>query len=372
MASSCVSYLLPPTLPLPAHGKVQDDGGSDDDGDGDDDDGDGDWRVCSCLNPGEQEHSLSSCLEVMLTSSMLTFMVVFFLESLAAMLQNGFMVAVLGLQWLRCRTLPTADLIIACLAVSRFCLHGMAILNNLMDFFDSKVTYFNIPWDFINTLTFWLTAWLAIFYCVKISIFSHPIFIWLKWRISRSVPRLLLSSLVISSLTTISSIIGNINLASLIMFSGPHVNTTLLARIWTSYHSFFLPNLMLLISVPFLLFLVSILLLIFSLHRHLGQMRGGRSSLHDPSTQAHTMALKSLSFFLIFHTSYFLSLIVVSLRITTFQNHWHWAWEVVTYAGIYLHSSILMFSSPKLRKVLKTRPWKALLRGRLVSTNQYQ
>ncbi|XP_037374528.1 taste receptor type 2 member 134-like [Talpa occidentalis] len=297
------------------------------------------------------------------SSSMLTFMVVFFLESLAAMLQNGFMAAVLGLEWLRCRTLPTADLIIACLAVSRFCLHGMAILNDLLAFFDSKMNYFNVPWDFINTLTFWLTAWLAIFYCVKISSFSHPIFFWLKWRISRSVPRLLLGSLMVSSLTISNSAIGNRNLASLMASHGDHGNTTLADRIWTFHLCFFLPSFMLLTSIPFSLFLVSILLLIFSLHRHLGQMKSHGSCQRDPSTQAHIAVLKSLSFFLIFHTSYFLSLIVVTTGITTFQNPWHWAWEVVTYAGLFLHSGTLVLSTPKLRKALKTRPWKALLRG---------
>ncbi|TEA25144.1 hypothetical protein DBR06_SOUSAS1010018, partial [Sousa chinensis] len=63
--------------------------------------------------------------------------------------------------------------------------------------------------DFINSLTFWLTAWLATFYCVKISFFSHPIFFGLKLRISRSVPRLLLGSLILSALVAIPLDTGN-------------------------------------------------------------------------------------------------------------------------------------------------------------------
>ncbi|KAF5914444.1 hypothetical protein HPG69_016395, partial [Diceros bicornis minor] len=101
------------------------------------------------------------------SSPTLIFMGIFFLESFTAMLQNVFMVAVLGRKWVRCHTLPAGDMIVACLASSRFCLHGMALLNNLLVSinFSSIVYYFNIPWEFINILTYWLTAWLAVFYC---------------------------------------------------------------------------------------------------------------------------------------------------------------------------------------------------------------
>lgn len=57
-------------------------------------------------------------------SPALIFTVIFFLESLAAMLQNGFVVTVLGREWVRCRMLPVSDVIVASLAASRFCLHG--------------------------------------------------------------------------------------------------------------------------------------------------------------------------------------------------------------------------------------------------------
>ncbi|XP_039098963.1 taste receptor type 2 member 134-like [Hyaena hyaena] len=306
-------------------------------------------------------------------SPALIFMAVFFLESLAAVLQNGFIVTVLGREWVRCRMLPAGDMIVASLAASRFCLHGVAILNNLLTVFDfhSILDYFNILWTFFNTLSSWLTAWLAVFYCVKIAIFSHPVFFWLKWRISRSVPRLLLGSLLVAGLTVISSITGTVFLRQMTASESSQGNRTLAHRV-QSYWRFSQPHAILLWLTPFLLFLVSTLLLMFSLHRHLGQMRDHRLGPRDPSTQAHITALKSLAFFLVFYTSYILSLIVVIVKITTFQGHWRWAWEVVTYTGICLHSSILVLSSPKLRKALKTRLWKALDKGRFISSYQFQ
>nr|ALG92631.1 taste receptor type 2 member 20 [Nannospalax galili]ALG92637.1 taste receptor type 2 member 20 [Nannospalax galili]ALG92639.1 taste receptor type 2 member 20 [Nannospalax galili]ALG92643.1 taste receptor type 2 member 20 [Nannospalax galili]ALG92649.1 taste receptor type 2 member 20 [Nannospalax galili] len=283
----------------------------------------------------------------------LIFMVIFCLESLVAMLKNGFIVTVLGREWKKSRALPSGDMIVACLAASRFCLHGLATLNDfLISFlFCYRNNHFGILWDFINTVTFWLTTWLAIFYCVKISSFSHPIFLWLKWRISRSVPRLLLVSIVIGGLSVISTATGQ-TIASQMMVS--YENCTV-ARMMTFYQYFYRCHVMLMWVTPFLLFLMSIILLMFSLYRHVGQMRDHRPGPHDPSTQAHTMALKSLAFFFIFYTSYFLFLVVSATQIIVIQNFWYWAWEVITYAGISIHSTILMLSSPKLRKAFKMK-----------------
>ncbi|XP_016043289.1 taste receptor type 2 member 134 [Erinaceus europaeus] len=291
----------------------------------------------------------------------LIFMTVFVVGSLAAMLQNGFMVFVLGWERVQCGKLAAGDMIVSCLAASRFCLHGISLLNNLLTFLSvcPEVIYFNIPWDFINTLMFWLSSWLAFFYCVKISSFSHPIFFWLKWRISWLVPRLLLSSLILASLTTISSTIGNIRLVRMLTLLSFCGNDTLYSsRLQDFSQHVFLPSLLLALSLPFLLILVSTLLLMFSLHQHLQNMRDCRSGSQDLSTRVHTVALKSLTFFLIFYMSYFLSLVFVTLKITIFKNHWHWIWEAITYIGISLHSSILVLNNSKLRKALQMNHWK--------------
>ncbi|KAM9651456.1 taste receptor type 2 member 134-like [Trichechus inunguis] len=284
------------------------------------------------------------------------FMAIFFLESLVAMLQNGIMAAVLGWEGVQGQALPKGDMIVACLAASRFSLHGITFMNNFLVIlnFGHRVHYLDILWDFSNTLSFWLNALLSVFYCVKIASFSHPTFLWLRWRISCSVPRLLLGSLAISVLTTIPSVIEN-TILSLMDASQPTPHNNGSLSEWARIFSWklFLAHEMLAFSVPFLLFLVSTALLMFSLRRHLRQMRCSCPGTLDPSTQAHTMALKSLGFFLIFYSSYFLSLIVAMMNIVPLQLYWYWAWKVVTYAGIFLHSTILLLSSPKLRRALK-------------------
>ncbi|XP_003516127.2 taste receptor type 2 member 134-like [Cricetulus griseus] len=281
------------------------------------------------------------------------FMVIFCVQSLAAMLQNGFMVTVLGRKWIQSHALPAGDMIVACLAASRFCLHGLAILNNFLNFFllHQIDSYFGILWDFINTVNYWLTTWLAIFYCVKICSFSHPIFLWMKWRISQSVPRLLLGSLIIGGLSATSTFTGNT--IAFQMMAYENCTHACGAHMFSQYY--YRCHTMLMCITPFFLSLLSIILLMFSLYWHLEQMRYHRPRPHDHSTQAHTMALKSLAFFLIFYTSYVLFLMLSTTHVITIYNSWRWAWEVITYMGISLHSTILMLSNPKMRRTLKTK-----------------
>ncbi|XP_003422861.1 taste receptor type 2 member 62-like [Loxodonta africana] len=287
----------------------------------------------------------------------LFFMSVFFLETLAAMLQNGIMAAVLGWEWARGRALPAGDMIVACLAASRFGLHCMTFTNNLLITvnFSHVAYYFNSLWDFSNILTFWLNALLSAFYCVKIASFSHPTFLSLRWRLSRSVPRLLLGSLAISILATISSTTGHIIVSHMKASQPPYTNGSWVDRARIFHRNFFLLHEILALSMPFLLFLVSTVLLMLSLRRHMHQMRCSRQGPRDSSTQAHTMALKSLGFFLVFYTFYFLSVLVAVSNIVPLQLHWYWAWQVVTYTGVFLHSTFLLLSSPRLRRALKNR-----------------
>ncbi|XP_049750520.1 taste receptor type 2 member 143-like [Elephas maximus indicus] len=289
------------------------------------------------------------------TSPTLFFMAIFFLGSLAAMLQNGLMAAVLGWEWARGHALPAGDMIVACLATSWLGLHGMSIVNSLLPTLSIRdnVHYIRILWDFNNMLNFWLNALLSVFYCVKITFFSHPAFLWFRWRLSRSVPTLLLGSLAISVLTTIPSVIGHIIAIQMAASKTPHTNGSWVDQAITFRQKFFLLHETLVPLLPFLLFLVSTALLIFSLWQHLRQMQGSHPGPRDPSTQAHTVALKLLSFFLVFYTSYFLSLIVTVMNLMPLHLHWYWVWQVAIYTSISLHSTFLLLSSPRLRRARK-------------------
>ncbi|XP_068943158.1 taste receptor type 2 member 134-like [Petaurus breviceps papuanus] len=288
-------------------------------------------------------------------SLLILFFIIFLLESMTAIIGNGFIIVVLGREWVRCWILPPGDMILASLSISRFFLQCTAVFSNFYSYFSmtKKSLYVFIFWNFTNVTTFWFTTWLAVFYCVKISSFTHPIFLWLKWRISRFVPWLLLWSLLISTLISIPFFIKGYHIAQLPITGNYSEKTTFIDRIHTFQLHFSLPLQVFILLTSFLFFLGSTMLLISSMCRHLGKMQHHNAGPQDPSMQVHITALKSFFFFLIVYTSYVIPVIINTITpISVFSFHF-WAWEVVTYAGISIHPAFLILNSSKLRRTLK-------------------
>nr|XP_010598440.1 taste receptor type 2 member 62-like [Loxodonta africana] len=204
----------------------------------------------------------------MTSPTTLFFMAVFFLESLAARLQNGFMAAVLGWEWAGGLALPTGDMIVACLVLSQLGLHGVSIINSFLITLDPrhKMHYIRIFWNFSNIPNFWL----------------------------------LLGFLTISVLTTIPSVIRNIIASHMEASQPPHTNGSWADPSRIFYRNFFLFQEMLVLSVPFLLFMASTALFMSSLCLHLWRMQDCQHGPRDPSIRMHTTALRSLGFFLVF------------------------------------------------------------------------
>ncbi|KAM5303784.1 taste receptor type 2 member 16 [Glossophaga mutica] len=283
------------------------------------------------------------------------FMIIYLLESLTIILQSSLIVAVLSREWVQVKRLSPVDMIFISLGVCRFCQQCSSVLYNFCFYFNpnSVYWYMSVIWEYTNTLTFWLITLLAVVYCVKISSFTHPIFFRLRWRISRLVPWMLLGSLLISCVTIIFSAFrhrGEIQLLSMMQFTG---NNTVTERLKTFVKNIMICQHMVMLAIPFLLFLASISLLIVSLTQHLGQMQHHHTGHSNSSMKAPSTALRFLAFFLIVFTSYFLSVIFSTMHILSEMQPWYWVGETVIYAMVSIHSTSLMLSSPKLKKVLK-------------------
>ncbi|XP_068943160.1 taste receptor type 2 member 134-like [Petaurus breviceps papuanus] len=284
----------------------------------------------------------------------LFFMIFFLLESMAAILGNGFIIVVLGREWVRCCTLPPGDMILASLGISRFFLQWVTIFSNFHSYFyqPNRNLYIVTFWNFANVITFWFTTWLAVFYCVKISSFTHPIFLWLKWRISRYVPWLLLWSLLVSTLIFIPSFVNKCDIFHLPV-TGNYSEKTALDKTRALQRLSYLSLKIFFLLIPFLFFLASTILLISSLCQHLRNMQHHSAGPQDPSMQVHITTLKSVFFFLILYASSVLSLITTLIAPISVCNSGFWVWEVGTYAGITIHPAFLILNSTKLRRALK-------------------
>ncbi|KAM6203100.1 taste receptor type 2 member 16-like [Rhynchocyon petersi] len=282
------------------------------------------------------------------------FMVIYVLLSLTIIVQNSVIVAVLGREWVQVKRLSPLDMILISLGISKLCLQCISMWYNFHSYFhyDYVCLYVGVIWNFANTTTFWFNSLLAVFYCAKVSSFTHPIFLWLKWRISRLVPWLLLGSLLISFGLNIPFAIANQEWSQRPVRSSSR-NITMPENLNLFQQYIGVPHQIIILVVPFLLFLASTIMLIASLLKHLEQMQYHSTGHCYTSMKIHSTALKSLAIFLIFFTSYFLT-VFISITGSLFKkNYWYWVWEAVIYTISCIHSTSLMLSSPTLRKCLK-------------------
>nr|AYK27161.1 taste receptor type 2 member 16 [Scotophilus kuhlii] len=283
------------------------------------------------------------------------FMIIYLLESLTIIVQSSLIVAVLSREWVQVKRLSPVDMILISLGICRFCLQCSSVLYNFCSYFnsDNEFWYIGLIWEFTNTLTFWLTSLLAVVYCVKVSSFTYAIFLWLRWRILRLIPQLLLGSLMISSVTIIVSVIRHYIKSQFISLIQLPENNTENETLQTFMGKYYIHQHLAILFIPFLLFLTSTILLIASLSQHLRQIRQCNNSHSNSSTKVHATALRFLAFFLIFFTSYFLSIIISTKYILRHKSSWFWAWETIIYATVSIHLTSLMLSSTTLKKGLK-------------------
>ncbi|KAM6202105.1 taste receptor type 2 member 41-like [Rhynchocyon petersi] len=288
------------------------------------------------------------------------FMLLFVLLCLLGIAANGFIVLALGVEWRRHGRLLPSDLVLLSLGGSRFCLQWVGLANNfyytlhLAQYSRGPARQlFGLYWDFLNTVTFWLGTWLSMLFCAKVASFSHPAFLWLKWRLPTSVPWLLLSSLAVSTVVTLLFFKGNRAMYQGFLigeFVGNRSNQDWRHRLEIHY---FLPLKLVTLSVPCWLFLVAMALLISSLRRHARRMRPHAAGLQDPRAQAHKRALKPLISFLVLYALSFVSLVIDAAGFFTSESDWYWPWQILIYLCTSLHPFILILSNLKLRAVCR-------------------
>ncbi|NXI06382.1 T2R40 protein, partial [Pachycephala philippinensis] len=214
--------------------------------------------------------------------------------------------AVSSLSCIGSKTLSPYDMIMLSFSLSRVILQCWTLLDLFMSIFCERSYYeenifvvSNTVFMFLNCSGLWFSAWLSVFYCIKIASFTQSFFIWMKQRIARLMPWMLLTSWLYSFAAAIpfawnvDSVHNN--------FTAPLPMTNSSAMRTTRKDS--LGLLILLcnaaIALPLILSVVSSVLLIQSLRVHTRQMKNNASGFRDPSLEAHMKAIKSICSFLI-------------------------------------------------------------------------
>lgn len=234
--------------------------------------------------------------------------VLIYVEFIFGNLSNGFIVLSNFLDWVIKQKLSLIDKILLTLAISRITLiwEIYAWFKSLYDpssfliGIEFQIIYFS--WVLSSHFSLWLATTLSIFYLLRIANCSWQIFLYLKWRLKQLIVGMLLGSLVF--------LLGNLMQSMLeerFYQYGRNTSVNTMSNdlaMWTELIFF---NMAMFSVIPFTLALISFLLLIFSLWKHLQKMQLISRRHRDPSTKAHRNALRIMVSFLLLYATYFIS-----------------------------------------------------------------
>ncbi|NXH46917.1 T2R40 protein, partial [Dicaeum eximium] len=260
------------------------------------------------------------------------------------------------------KTWPPYDMIMISLCSSRITLQCWTILDLFLTIFCEPSNYeenmygvLKAGYMFLNYCILWFGAWLSVFYCIKVGSFTHSFFIWLKLRIARLVPWILLASWFCSVAAAIPyawrvyrvhNFTAPLSMTnSSVMRTARKDSLALLSYICNAG-----------IGLPLILSVISSILLIQSLCVHNRRMQNNASGFRDPSLEAHMKAIKSVCSLLIFYVTYF-----IAFTFLLYDFFLHLSTSKAICIAIMAacptgHTMVLIWSNPKFQE-LPARIW---------------
>lgn len=229
-------------------------------------------------------------------------------------LSNGFIVLTNCIDLVRKRTLPSIGWILLFLAISRMVLIWeilLAWLKYLQYSFSfvagTELRVIILTWGVSNHFSLWMATILSIFYLLKIASFSRPVFLYLKWRVKQVLMTILLGNVIFLLFNIIQ-----INKHTEEWMYQYERNTTWNSRTtgFRRFSQLVLFKMIMFSLTPFMVALVSFILLIVSLCKHLQKMQLNFRGERDSRTKAHMNALRIMVSFLLLYASYFISFFI--------------------------------------------------------------
>ncbi|XP_014728374.1 PREDICTED: taste receptor type 2 member 7-like, partial [Sturnus vulgaris] len=269
----------------------------------------------------------------------------------------AFMVCVLCIGWVKKKTLNSNEKILLLLGCSRISFLCFSWVYSFLHIIYPDYLYVHAIITLLasfaavfNYSNLWVSACLCFFYCIKIANFRNRFFIYLKAKIDRIVPWLLLGSGILALA------IGIVTYDLYSTVQSKDLNFTCLGNFWEASirmdkhfsASFFLIGFG--YAASFMAVIFSAVSLLFSLWRHKCTMQ--TNSMKDLSMEAHIKAMKSILSFLVMYSINFVCLVLSIIYIM--MNDIIVTLFVSLYLYVYpgVHSLILIFSNPKLEKAL--------------------
>ena len=289
----------------------------------------------------------------------LSFSIIVITEFVLGNFANGFIALVNCIDWAKRKKISSADGILTALVVSRIGLLWIILINWYLTVLNPALCSLkvriivHIAWAISNHYNIWLATSLSIFYLFKIANFSSLVFLHLKWRVKHVLFMILLgTSFFLAFQVTVVSLKDSIQRNE---YGGNITQKTKLRDILQLSHVTLitLANL-----IPFTMSLISFLLLIFSLWKHLKKMKCNGKGSQNPSTKVHIKAMQTVISFLLLLAIYFLTLISSVWSSKRQQNE-----QVLVLLQAFgilqpsVHSFILIWANRKLTKAFLPFLW---------------
>ncbi|XP_066472946.1 taste receptor type 2 member 8-like [Tiliqua scincoides] len=271
--------------------------------------------------------------------------------ALGGFTSNAFIIAVIVTEWAKSSSLNSSELLLLSLGVSNICFIATAIAAVFWSIFRNFLMpqVIGIIMGIAVLSRFWFTAWLCVFYCVKIVNSTHFLFLWCKQRISQLLPWILAASAAISIISPFFAFrLVPVHLQG----KTSTVNITGMAqeeaegKILPSYEIFFL---VIGSSCPLLVVFLCSIVIVASLYKHACQMRGKESSFRSPQTEAHFKAAGTVLFLLFLYLSFYITQVLTLVIPTEIVSS---VYFVVLTGYSLAQASILVLVNSKLKQAL--------------------
>lgn len=236
--------------------------------------------------------------------------------NVVGLIVNLFIVVVNYKTWVESRRSSSSDKILFSVGISRSLMLGLFLLyvNYFLISSDAERSV-HLPnsylfcWLFLDSSSLWFVTLLNVLYCVKITNFQHSIFLLLKRNLSPKTPRLLLTCVLSSALTTLLYAVVTQTLFFPTFAAGRNgtvfdVTEGMMSLVLSLGLSSFL---------QFTINVTSASLLIYSLRRHIQTMRRSASGFWSPQTEAHVSAMKLMVCFLLLYIPYVVAAVFLYL-----------------------------------------------------------
>ncbi|XP_016053003.1 PREDICTED: taste receptor type 2 member 43-like [Miniopterus natalensis] len=304
----------------------------------------------------------------MISSSRSIFSILIVAEFVLGNFANGFIALVSCTDWVKKQKISCADRILIALAVSRIGLLWAIAFNWYASVFNTafyssevRTIVYNV-WVVSNHFSLWLATSISILYLLKIANFSSLLFLHLKWKAKRVVIMILWG--VWGTLVFLLCHLAVINIDEKMQMNEYEGNITWKANVRDIVR---LSNIIVFTLVHFISFatsLIAVLMLIFSMWKHLKKMQFRNEGSQDPSTKVHIRAMQTVISFLLILVIYFPSQLISIWNTNILQNNAVFMLCQV-FAILYPsgHSFILIWGNKKLRQAFLSFLWQ--LRCRL-------